>query len=268
MSNDWLRLWHDMPNDPKWRTIAKVSKQPLTAVISIYIHMLVCASKSDDRGIIDGWCDEDIATALDLDTEQVISVRESMQSRVLDGEHLKGWQKRQPEREDITATERKRNQRAREKEERDREISQDVTQCHELVTDMSRNVTTDTDKTRQDKKEYITTTSTESARKEKIMDTLPPDLNLNDLFVSVGVVCCLFERKPLASKEQETISEWCTNHDMRRVIPLLEAELEKFREKNHKDPASIMYFKPIIAKLPKVNPLAQMTHDLAFRMRV
>ncbi|ENW0797054.1 MULTISPECIES: hypothetical protein, partial [Escherichia] len=22
MANAWLRLWHDMPNDPKWRTIA------------------------------------------------------------------------------------------------------------------------------------------------------------------------------------------------------------------------------------------------------
>ncbi|ENW8560590.1 hypothetical protein ACR6SH_005434, partial [Escherichia coli] len=25
MANAWLRLWHDMPNDPKWRTIARVS---------------------------------------------------------------------------------------------------------------------------------------------------------------------------------------------------------------------------------------------------
>ncbi|MGC6733048.1 hypothetical protein ACP0F4_25645, partial [Escherichia coli] len=22
MDNAWLRLWHDMPNDPKWRTIS------------------------------------------------------------------------------------------------------------------------------------------------------------------------------------------------------------------------------------------------------
>ncbi|WP_252180673.1 hypothetical protein, partial [Escherichia coli] len=22
MANAWLRLWHAMPNDPKWRTIA------------------------------------------------------------------------------------------------------------------------------------------------------------------------------------------------------------------------------------------------------
>ncbi|EOP2197647.1 hypothetical protein QSF09_003200, partial [Escherichia coli] len=25
MANAWLRLWHDMPNDPKWRTISRVS---------------------------------------------------------------------------------------------------------------------------------------------------------------------------------------------------------------------------------------------------
>ena len=27
MANSWLRLWHDMPNDPKWRTIARKSKR-------------------------------------------------------------------------------------------------------------------------------------------------------------------------------------------------------------------------------------------------
>ncbi|WP_252356698.1 hypothetical protein, partial [Escherichia coli] len=25
MANAWLRLWHDMPNDPRLRTIARVS---------------------------------------------------------------------------------------------------------------------------------------------------------------------------------------------------------------------------------------------------
>ncbi|WP_252355071.1 hypothetical protein, partial [Escherichia coli] len=28
MANAWLRLWHDMPNDPKWRTQNRVAGQP------------------------------------------------------------------------------------------------------------------------------------------------------------------------------------------------------------------------------------------------
>lgn len=43
MANAWLRLWHDMPNDPKWRTIARVSGQPIATVMAVYIHLLVDA---------------------------------------------------------------------------------------------------------------------------------------------------------------------------------------------------------------------------------
>lgn len=103
MANPWLRLWADMPNDPKWRTIARISKQRIGDVIAVYLHMMVCASNATERGRTEGWCDEDIATALDMETEQITSIRESMQGRVLDGDYLAGWSKRQPAREDETA---------------------------------------------------------------------------------------------------------------------------------------------------------------------
>lgn len=103
MANHWLRLWTDLPNDPKWRTISRVSKQPITSVISVYIHMLVAAANnSDNPGHIEGWVDEDIASALDLDESDVVSIREAMQGRVLDGDYLSGWEKRQPKREEST----------------------------------------------------------------------------------------------------------------------------------------------------------------------
>ncbi len=35
MANSWLRLWHDMPNDPKWRTIARKSEQSIALVSSV-----------------------------------------------------------------------------------------------------------------------------------------------------------------------------------------------------------------------------------------
>jgi hypothetical protein len=92
-----------MPNDPKWRTIARVSKQSIGNVMAVYIHMLVCASNATERGRTQGWSDEDVATALDLNTEDVTAIREAMQSRVLESDYLTGWEKRQPKREDDSA---------------------------------------------------------------------------------------------------------------------------------------------------------------------
>lgn len=100
--NSWLRLWHDMPTDPKFRTVAKVSKQPLCVVIAIYTFMLVDASTASERGRTQA-NDEDIASALDLEIEQVTVIRSAMQGRVLDENYLTGWEKRQPKREDNSA---------------------------------------------------------------------------------------------------------------------------------------------------------------------
>jgi hypothetical protein len=117
MANPWFRLWGDMVNDPKWRTISRKSGQRIGDVIAVALHMMTCASDADDRGRIQGWCDEDIATALDVDTEQVVAIREAMQGRILDGDYLTEWEKRQPkrEREDNTNTERSQAFRAKQR---------------------------------------------------------------------------------------------------------------------------------------------------------
>tara|TARA_B100001248_G_scaffold239629_1_gene205020 strand:+ start:2668 stop:3642 length:975 start_codon:yes stop_codon:yes gene_type:complete len=115
--NSWLRLWNDMPNDPKWRTISRVSGHPITAVMSVYIHLIVSANIECDKGVTQ--CDaEDVASALDLDTECVLQIIDAMQGRVLDGNKVKGWDKRQPIRED-NSTERTRAYRKRKKKEND-----------------------------------------------------------------------------------------------------------------------------------------------------
>lgn len=108
MANQWLRLWHDMPNDPKWRTIARVSKQSIPAVMAVYIHLLVIASNANERGRTQSVCSEDIASALDLDVEQIDAILEAMQGRVLDGDMISGWSKRQVDREDGSAERAKR----------------------------------------------------------------------------------------------------------------------------------------------------------------
>lgn len=116
---DWVRLWHDMPTDPKWRTIARKSGQPLPCVIALFNLLLVNASgNADERGTLSNWDDEDAAAALDMDAEDVSAIIAAMQGKVLDGARLTGWEKRQPKREDGTAAARKAAWKERKEQER------------------------------------------------------------------------------------------------------------------------------------------------------
>lgn len=116
MAYPWLRLYSDMPNDPKFRTISKVCGHPITWVLSVYIHLLVIASNASERGRTENLSDEDIASALDLEAQHVTEIIAAMQGRVLDGDRVSGWDKRQPKREDNSA-ERGRAYRAAKKNE-------------------------------------------------------------------------------------------------------------------------------------------------------
>lgn len=157
---DWLRLWHDMPNDPKWRTIARVSGQPISLVQAMYVHLLVDASRNVTRGHVTV-TKEDIASALDVTDEQVDAVFHAMQGRVMDGDKLSGWEGRQPKREDAgnpetgakSAAQRKKDQRDREREEKKKAgshaPSRTVTASHDrLDTDKSKDLHTHTAQTK------------------------------------------------------------------------------------------------------------------------
>ena len=143
--NGWLRLWHDMPTDPKWRTIARISGQSISSVQAIYLQILVNASENstvtqcdaEKRGVTFGLRAEDVASCLDMITEDVESVFAAMQGRVMDGDRVMGWEKRQPVREDNSA---ERTRRYREKKKEENPI---VTQCDAPDTDTD----TDTDTT-------------------------------------------------------------------------------------------------------------------------
>lgn len=123
---EWFRLWHDMPNDPKWRTVARASGQPISLVLSVALHLMVDASRNVTRGHVTVTA-EDVASALDVTDEAIEAIFKAMQGRVLDGDRLSGWEKRQPKREDAgnpdtgakSATERKQAQREREKKARE-----------------------------------------------------------------------------------------------------------------------------------------------------
>lgn len=104
----WVRLWADMPTDPKWRTIARKSGQPIPSVLAVFTMMMVSAgANSDEKGVMADWCTEDVASALDMDEEAVDAIFNAMQGRVLDDCRLTGWEKRQPRTEDGTAAARK-----------------------------------------------------------------------------------------------------------------------------------------------------------------
>ena len=120
MHMQWLRLWHDMPNDPKWRTIARISQRPVSEVISLYVHLMVEASANEnERGRTQGNNNEHLATALDVSEEAIDAIKNAMQGRVLDGDILTGWFTRQPKREDGSA-ERAKEWREKKKDERNR----------------------------------------------------------------------------------------------------------------------------------------------------
>ncbi|WP_211090091.1 hypothetical protein [Pseudothauera nasutitermitis] len=150
---EWFRLWHDMPNDPKWRTVARVSGQPITTVLSVALHLMVDASRNVTRGHVSVTA-EDVASALDVTDEAVEAIFSAMQGRVLDGDRLSGWEKRQPKREDSgspetgakSAAERKREQREREKQAQEAAGKGGNSARHAASRDVTLDKDTDKDK--------------------------------------------------------------------------------------------------------------------------
>jgi hypothetical protein len=110
-----------MPTDPKWRTISRISGASISEVIAVYVHVLVNASNATERGRTQSLQAEDLSSALDLDEAKISKILEVMQGRVLDGDKVSGWEKRQPAREDGSAARAKAWREAqKEKDERSR----------------------------------------------------------------------------------------------------------------------------------------------------
>lgn len=101
----WVRLWHDMPTDPKWRVIARKSGQRVGDVIAVFNFLMVSASaNASERGRTDCFDCEDVAAALDLEESDVSAILTAMLGKVIDNDgRLTGWEKRQPKREDSSA---------------------------------------------------------------------------------------------------------------------------------------------------------------------
>lgn len=131
MSTPWVRLWREMPTDPKWRVVAKRSGRPLAEVIALFPLMMAMA---DDDGAF-SWSPDVAAAALDIDPEHASAIHAAMQGLVLDGSRMLGWAKRQPKRED-SSTDRVREFRRRKRDETHGNAGE--TQCNAPDSDPER----------------------------------------------------------------------------------------------------------------------------------
>lgn len=168
---NWVRLWHDMPNDPKWRLIARKSGSSIPEVMAVYIQMMVQASENDGSGSIDGWDDDLAAIALDIDAEVVQSIRETMEGVVLEDGLLTGWEKRQPKRSDDYSTDRVRKHRERKKAEK----SEDCNDSESVSKDQSESSETDETPCNADETHGNAQNRTEQNRTEKENTSVAPD---------------------------------------------------------------------------------------------
>lgn len=135
---DWVRLYHDMPTDPKWRVIAKKAGMRIGDVIAVFTFVLVSASGNTvKRGVTQGLVAEDIAAAIDLDEASVTAILGAMEGKVVKDGMLLGWEKRNPIRED-SSTDRVRKHRETVRNAVERNVTLDKTR---------------EDKTREEKKE-------------------------------------------------------------------------------------------------------------------
>ena len=127
---EWVRLYHDMPSDPKWRVIAKKSGQRIGDVIAVYAFMLTNASgNAVKRGVTQGFVSEDVAAAIDLEEAGVTAILDAMEGKVVKSGQLLGWEKRNPKREDSSYDRVKKH----------RETQRNAVKRQELDTDTEQN---------------------------------------------------------------------------------------------------------------------------------
>ena len=158
---DWLRLWHGTVTDTKFLWVARRSGARFGDVMAVWLALLEEASQADQRGDVSGFDAESFDCLLGADDGETLRIMQAMAAKGLIGEDMRlaGWERRQPEREDLgnpstgamSAAERKRLQRQREKE---RDTSPHVTACH----DASRNVTQCHDRVDESRGEEISPT--------------------------------------------------------------------------------------------------------------
>lgn len=115
---DWFRWHHGSVTDPKFQLVAKKAGSSVAEVIGVWAMLLEAASMADERGVHGVLDFESLDCSLGLPEGKAQQIYRLMAERALvdpQTHSIKAWARRQPlrEREDMTAAERKRSQRAR-----------------------------------------------------------------------------------------------------------------------------------------------------------
>lgn len=133
---DWFRWHHGSVTDPKFQLVAKKANASVAEVVAVWAYVLETASQNPKRGNVDGLDAEAIDLALGMDDGTTAAILAVLNDRgILSEGRIAAWEKRQPKKEDETATDRQRRKREREHELALAAISTSVTD------DMSRHVT-------------------------------------------------------------------------------------------------------------------------------
>lgn len=219
MSNEWVRLWHDMPTDPKWRTISRLSKQSIGNVMAVYLHLLVDASaNATERGRTQTIAAEHIASALDLEDAQVEAILTQMEDRVIKNGALTGWSKRNPKREDGSAERAKtwRNAQKEDKNEVKTEIQNDTEheQTQPNATEPKRPLDKDTEKDKDIKKTKAK--KTDDPRFNRLFNIYPNKVDRKQAEIAfkkiIGDDDVLLDRAVSAVAAQIQEREWKFKH--------------------------------------------------------
>ncbi len=111
---DWFRVYNDFVGHPKFRYVAEQCGASISEVSMIALALFVAANKSKPRGWVNDFDPFECSAALGIITETVVAVFQKFEALGwIESDYLSTWDKRQPDREDPTAAERKRRQRER-----------------------------------------------------------------------------------------------------------------------------------------------------------
>lgn len=169
---DWFRWHHGSVNDPKFGLVAKKAGARRGDVITVWALVLELASANSDRGTCGGVDHEATDFLLGAEDGTTARILAAMEERALLEEgRVVRWDERQPkrEREDNTAAERKRRQRAREADQatNERQVTPSHTESH--------HVTPREEKSREEKNK-----AESKAEKRATATRLPADWMPND----------------------------------------------------------------------------------------
>lgn len=120
MGMEWFRWYHGTTEDKKLETVAKKAGRPRSEVVSVWAALLEEASQATIRGNIAGADPEDIATGLDMETENVVAIIKAMKDKgMIEAGEIANWDKRQLKRDryDPNSTARSQRHRAKKKSE-------------------------------------------------------------------------------------------------------------------------------------------------------